>query len=247
MFMNDVSEFGHASAMLKEAAARRILRSTDWLQRELLGHALSLDTALDMRKQISVCSLSENGDLLGQWRAYGRPGDSYAIGFDGPALVKELLQHRVLLAPCIYSDTQQREVIERTLEVTVALASSSGFQQSDTHKEPMPAGLLDLIGNTAMRYIQTCVLLKHPSFEDEREWRLVQLGGTFRFRAGRSHLVPYTEFPLGLTFYQGLVKEVVIGPSPVPAADEASLKWFLNECLGGDTPIRHSSAPYRAW
>ena len=76
MFMNDMKEFSHASAMLKNAASARLSPSSDWLHRQLLDHALALDTALDMRKQIAVCSLSEDGDLLGQWRAYGRPGDS---------------------------------------------------------------------------------------------------------------------------------------------------------------------------
>ena len=174
-------------------------------------------------------------------------GDSYAIGFDGPALAKELQQHRVLLAPCVYSDSQQREAIDRTLDVCLARASESGFTQADAAARPMPTGLLTLVNNTAMGYIQTCVLLKHPSFMEEREWRLVQLGGAFKFRAGRSHLVPYAELAFGAQFYLGLVKEVVIGPSPAHDADEASLRWFLNECFGGATPIRQSRVPYRAW
>jgi hypothetical protein len=247
MFMNDLREFGHASAMLKDAAQIRLSRSSDWLHRQLLNHALTLDTELDMRKQIAVCSLSENGDLLGQWRAYGRPGDSYAIGFDGSALAKELQQHRVFLAPCVYSDAEQKKAIERTLDVSLARASASGFKESDAAVSPISAELLKLVSSTAMGYIQTCALLKHPAFEDEREWRLVQLGGDFKFRAGRSHLVPYAEFPLGLPFYQGLLTEIVIGPSPLPDVEEASLRWFLNECFGGSTPIRHSRAPYRAW
>ena len=216
MFMNDIKEFSHASTMLKDAASVRLSRSSDWLHRQLLNHAQTLDTALDMRKQIAVSSLSEDGDLLGQWRAYGRPGDSYAIGFDGPALAKELQQHRVLLAPCVYSDSQQREAIDRTLDVCLARASESGFTQADAAAQPMPTGLLTLVSNTAMGYIQTCVLLKHPSFMEEREWRLVQLGGAFKFRAGRSHLVPYAELAFGAQFYLGLVKEVVIGPDGHP-------------------------------
>lgn len=247
MFMNDIKEFSHASNMLKDAASVRSSRSSDWLHRQLLNHAQTLDTALDLRKQIAICSMSEDGDLLGQWRAYGRPGDSYAIGFDGLALAKELQRQGVLLAPCVYSAPEQQDAIDRTLDICLARASKSGFTEADATARPIPTGLATLVSNAAMCYIQTCVLLKHPSFMEEREWRLVHLGGDFKFRPGRSHLVPYAELAFGTPFYLGLVKEVVIGPSPAHDTDEASLRWFLNECFGGTTPIRRSSVPYRAW
>jgi len=33
-----------------------------------------------------VFSLSEDGDRLSQWRAYGKPGDGYSLGFESAGI-----------------------------------------------------------------------------------------------------------------------------------------------------------------
>ena len=46
----------------------------------------SLDEALHRSAHYFVCSFSEAGDDLGQWRAYADNGQGYALGFDTRAL-----------------------------------------------------------------------------------------------------------------------------------------------------------------
>jgi hypothetical protein len=91
--------------------------------------------------------------------------------------------------------------------------------------------------------------MKHPSFFEEREWRLIRIGSLtkFRFRTGRSHLVPYIELPIGAGFGEGLIKEIVIGPSPHPHLDKSALEWFLNEQGAAGTSVRASNVPFRMW
>ena len=58
MFMNDIKEFSHASAMLKDAASGAVVSKLRLATPAPLNHALSPDTALNATKQLAVCSLS---------------------------------------------------------------------------------------------------------------------------------------------------------------------------------------------
>jgi hypothetical protein len=52
---------------------------------------------------IFIGSFSEQGDELSQWRAYGRTGDSYSLGFDARALASAATQIGWRLVPCVYN------------------------------------------------------------------------------------------------------------------------------------------------
>ena len=47
-----------------------------------------LSSGIERIANYFVCCFSTNGDDLGQWRAYADDGKGYALGFDGPALVR---------------------------------------------------------------------------------------------------------------------------------------------------------------
>lgn len=163
-FLNDSSEIKYALGLLdsivketggnagdpSEAADQVILAAAH----ELLSYV-----------EIYAVCFCENGDLLSQWRGYGH-GGGYAVGFKGdnlhvkdrslPSLVKvhyDPAEHRRLLVDLV--------VRWRTAPKDLPLADND-----------RPAhNLARLI--FAVAFAEVIAGLKHPSFAEEQEWRLV--------------------------------------------------------------------------
>lgn len=95
--------------------------------------------------------------------------------------------------------------------------------------------------------------IKHPSFTEEREHRIVVVhtyAGTspLKFREGKSSLVPYLELPAP----RALLKHVVIGPNVQPqlaaTALDAAIETYTDmPAFIGDVKVTHSQIPYRTW
>lgn len=91
---------------------------------------------------------------------------------------------------------------------------------------------------------------KHPAFEEEQEWRVIQPTHKFlecrkKFRAGKSMLVPYIELALAEDPY--FIKEVFVGPSPNTSLSVASVKGLFESHSHSDVEVRESQIPYRYW
>ena len=92
--------------------------------------------------------------------------------------------------------------------------------------------------------------LKHSSFSEEAEWRLVSpledlSDLKHKFRPGRISIIPYTEFPLadeGGDFEARL--SVVIGPAPDQMLSMNAVSWFLNKRWSGHD-VTFASNAYR--
>ena len=98
-----------------------------------------------------------------------------------------------------------------------------------------------------MQMSDVASFIKHPSFCEEREWRVViQFRNQVHYRSGGSFLVPFAELPLGLKATRALV-DVVVGPTPHPALAVESVKAYLHSKLGYEVPVRASDIPFRAW
>lgn len=251
-FLNDASEFTYSTQLIAEIATDLKKSSTNWFEQQLLNHAVALHTSDSLKRQVFVFSLSENGDLLSQWRAYGRNGNAYAMGFSPSMLVETLADQRILLAPCLYERDAQVLKIRELLNVALSEFHSLGFNPADAQKQSWPPGLAQAISDVNLAFIQAAALIKHPAFVDEREWRLVRIGlqdgisGALQFRLASSHLVPYVEWSVAAGFGQRLLKEIVIGPSPHFAIDAASIEHFLSQRVATGVIVRSSTVPFRS-
>ena len=100
-FLNDAQEFQQA----REVAIGHFLRlardSSHGQAREI---ADLLGESLERVSQVNICvfSLSENGNLLSQWRAYCSSG-GYSLGFNVEELVDVASRQGFTLVPCVYS------------------------------------------------------------------------------------------------------------------------------------------------
>ena len=107
----------------------------------------------------------------------------------------------------------------------------------------MPLG-----GNLRAYLNRYAPILKHKSFEEEREWRIVTrpimcTRDLFGYRVGTSMVIPYFRMPLGKN---PAIREVVIGPTPHPEQSRHSVTGFLVK-HNIDAKVRTSEVPYRNW
>ena len=92
--------------------------------------------------------------------------------------------------------------------------------------------------------------LKHPTFKEEQEWRIFKRpdpGDSPKFRAGKSMLVPYGEFPFRDEHNNTPIVEVVVGPNPHMALSKSSVEGLLIASDLRDVAVLESSVPFRNW
>lgn len=206
--------------------------------------------------QTFVFSLSERPDVLSQWRGY-TPNGGYAIGFYGQALAKIGWENRLRVKECTY-DTYNNQVavdsiIDRFCEkcrsefIALKRSDSDQYYKELAH---LLAGELSVNG----------VLIKHESFIEEKEWRLVgdaKLAGTKKFRPSGPYIRPYIEIPINSRF-DGTEKEITCHPYNGPLLRDIWVSPGLDRNLVNDplvdlveasglfiSAIKHSQSPYR--
>ncbi len=243
-FLNDRREFLHALDLVRQ----EIERMLDSSERE--NHRILEDMRDSLAGHgsinVCVCSFSEERDSLAQWRAYAGRSSGFAIGFPGDLLVATAQNQRWYLAPCIYDESQQRAVIRALVEeVFEENLATQDTRKSDEHRLAQGGSLCAYLNRYAP-------ILKHRSFAEEREWRIIsrplfcQLP-QFDFREGNSSLIPYFKLPLCDKDSTFRVHEIVVGPTPDEHRSIRSVRSFLVRNDLEETSVTSSEVPYRNW
>lgn len=201
----------------------------------------------DVRPLFFITCFCEVDDLLSQWRGYSPSETGYSLGFHSYALVEDSFRQELFRV--IYDPREQesavRSVIQRSLETD--RESSKGEWLED-------------------KLIQLAICLKHPSFAEEREWRLIlhlDLAGDrrrqlrpeslgIRYRSAGRFVVPYVE--RSPQTMDGRWEEPILhlasvrhGPTSSPDEAREGLEWLLwshgygtdrTAILGSDTRLR---------
>lgn len=241
-FMNDTEEMSHGVNYIQESI------KSDWVQERLLGDKISealefvssalgdhVDGYMDFNPMF-VCSFSQAGDLLSQWRAYG----SYSIEFDGQE-VKEWLSE-CTYDPGVKSAIVEEATIEAVNEISGHLLSSAdGFSPAAHHEY--------------LSLIKLAATFKHESFEEEKEVRMIlekmDCDYPFRFRPRGGILIPYIEVPVSLKS----IVSIKVGPMRDQELAYKSMCMFVDEIMrlneykdirGDGIRVEKSAAPFRS-
>jgi hypothetical protein len=198
-----------------------------------------------------VTCFCEEGNLLSQWRAYADRGAGFSIGLSWGGLFNH--PRSVIDQPLCkvwYDEERQLALIEELV------------QQICATLEPVAAGT-DVVVNhnlaaEALRALRIVLLdylpcLKHPSFAEEREWRIVQNCdayeeyqvlqtykgyegrnlGRLRFRQAAGTIAPYVDLELKWPhqpYWSRLpIVSVTYGPNQQPSLAKASLRMLLEQ------------------
>jgi ParB-like chromosome segregation protein Spo0J len=166
--LNDAKEMLLTADLTAEAldsvASRK---STSPRDRAICAELREFARWLDTPQRVYIFSLSERADTLSQWRAYGQPGSSYALGFSTALLQRAATAHGLELCKCIYDRRRQLAYVRALVRFAIQRVRSF---MTDKHDRNSRFGIhLDFV-------VMLLILgqyLKHPDFAEEQEWRLV--------------------------------------------------------------------------
>lgn len=245
-YLNDVREFQLAITLVQEE-----LHSMKSHRAEHRGLVNEMERGLAGIETINVCvcSLSADGDVLSQWRAYGGPASGFAVGFSGAFLRTVSDALGFWLVPVHYEEQEQRLLIRTLLEdVLSENLQRREERQSDGDGVPgQPPG-----GNLVAYLNRYAPILKHKSFSEEKEWRIISrplpcTNDRFGYRASASMLIPYYRMPLSSEQHRSGSKRSSWDPRHILTSRSARLSDFSPRGSLQDVVVRNSQVPYRNW
>jgi hypothetical protein len=258
-YLNDRREYVHARDLFVEVITEKKKNASD-------SEKLTLDQSLDVIQtvhtlenyRVFVSSFSANEDQLSQWRAYGSAAKGISIGFDLRRLnIPEVESSANVFAPCVYSRQQQINMIGVWLQHFFSVmqrmkdANAKNSSESLCKDDPPDVATKKLLtafgADLSMELFQIVMdpgrlfaLMKHESFAEENEWRLVISESRARINSSPHKLqtrvrgttfVPYISVPIQqLPSKHGSnsrIKSITIGPHPDPEMAMYALSEFL--------------------
>jgi hypothetical protein len=213
--------------------------------------------------------LSEDGDLLSQWRGYAANATGVSVGFS-----KDYLEHLAeasrpvqgsektgfTLQRVEYDPAIQEELIKPAYIEIKKLINEGAFKfssrrslldvRSDDEVKRDNEKINRASSNLSLRILilfEKLFLLKTNAFREEREWRLISYlvksgNDMCSFRAMNDRIVPFREFEL-LKLGKDSVVEVILGPKNT--TPNYVIDSLLKQSGFANVKILHSKATYR--
>lgn len=271
-YLNDRTEFAFGLEILEMVLAHGEGTET-WpadLRQEIL-----LAIALMKRGHLSTYVLSASfcrkGNVLSQWRAYGKRDGAIAIGFDidhlrDQARVQNFVCGRVhyYWAEALHrpeDESFSSWLEERCRELVTRLSDVSSLREK-AEAEPVGNREIEIIEQSGRHatlevwIAEVAAFIKHPAFSEEVEWRCVSIErpigiGTERLlldRPAGAKVIPFANFDLKASSdgYLG-IRQLVIGPTADPEAiDHATLHLMRQTSTRGGLSIATPFHPLRS-
>jgi hypothetical protein len=255
LYLNDASEFNYAKNLLSHKIKSLCDNNPDFKAESSWGYFFFEYLEKNINKLLPsgnyscfACSFSEASDLLSQWRGYCRNGSGYSLGFSLERLQSCVNPAGFIIKPCIYDENKQTDAIGEL----VKKASDRFVQEVGRTGENWDAKSRYLSAEIIVEFIQLAPFLKHPKFEEEREWRIVanletkNVRSLIKFRTGRTMIVPYIEIPLPIVNENLVINEVIVGPTLESEISMASVELLLKSRNIICPNIKCSTIPYRS-
>lgn len=246
-FLNDAAEIRYTVNLLLDRArsfSPRLEREWSvWLSEHLLGTRMRF-----------VACLTANGNLLSQWRSYCPPTKGVSLGFAATKLTASVKDQSCLLGKCIY-DPKVHSRIAKTISEQIKHRAMTTIPNKDSWEEYDQGKYTAIFEESADDLLRIAALLKHPSFHEEQEWRIISPsiptdGETpISYREGSSNLVPYMNFQLPKTV-DGLLdlEHVILGPTQNPGNSVSSFSHYLSaKRASPKRGTNYCRIPYRSW
>lgn len=210
--------------------------------------------------------LSEDGDLLSQWRAYAADASGVSIGFSKEYLeqlseeIRNQKKSYIALQKVEYNPEDQQRLLEPTYVKIKEAINGGAFRvpalrglldvRSDEEREIENKRIKDAFSRllmTVLPLVSKLFLLKTDAFREEREWRLISyfiktVEDTCLFRVQNNRIIPFREFEL-LALDRDPIVEVILGSKNM--TPNYVIESFLKQRGVADVKISHSKATYR--
>ena len=200
------------------------------------------DNAKAIRPGVCVTSFSEERDQLSQWRAYSGEG-GYCLGLSGALLRDCAKDQGFIFGRCTYSHQESYQVAE---EILMRLIRS--YRASDKSEDSMKKLKVQI----AIDIAQYGPLLKHRSFAEEKEWRIItpqiSIGDKrLDFRPSSGKILPFVSVNIEKCLRRKGAEDgalVVIGPGRDPGLASYAIQAFTHREIGS-VGIGRSESPFR--
>lgn len=248
--MNDREECKFAHSVAKRIAYTELSKADSDFRTKFMSE---FDEQLERYGGIPiyVACFSECEDLLSQWRGYGGKL-GYALGFSSTSLASIASKQGFKFEPVKYNN-QEHEALLRPIVLELIEHFEPGWEA------PLDREKIEKIFRPGMAQIAAkSAIVKHPSFSEEREWRLhsvpfADLIDKTDFVVRGDSIVPIVKFSLetGKTFARPrmtrdiCLRGCVVGPGP-DQDERSSAIWSVavrhNVSIG---QVMRSAAPLR--
>lgn len=252
-YMNDSAEMKHSVDLVRDEITRRLAEGHH--RTKLLNQFLEWITyRITDGHMLFGASFRSNGNLLSQWRSYSVPGKGVSLGFNPEAILLRARVQSFQIGKCIYDPAEQRRLIEKIVDAVVHRADERGESDDLAARYPSQT-YYPVFEQVESDLLRVAALLKHPSFQEEEEWRIVSpvitddLRSPVLFREGASMLVPYFEFKLTSGSGEPIpLEHLFLGPTLNINLSMDSLKLYLaKQGINPRQGISYCQIPYRQW
>ena len=229
--LNDPTEITIAKSIASKIFEER-KKDFSGKKKELYEKCKTIIESSDTGKEYQfICSFTEEGDLLSQWRAYC-PQGGVSVGFFVPkisqndqyleiknsSLHNDYYVHENYIYKCIYDTQEQKQKINDLLDFLI---------------EHADVGKGQLIGFFNIMIQTFSYSFKHKSFEEEREWRLCCFAFSdekqIKYRVKNSMLIPYLPFRIVDKENHSIISRIIVGPSRNKETLKSSILSYLND------------------
>jgi Protein of unknown function (DUF2971) len=250
-YMNDSAELKHSVDLIRMEITKRI--TAGHAKPNLLNQFLEWIThRITNGHMLFAASFRSNGNLLSQWRGYSKLGKGVSLGFNPSYILKCAQEQSFQIGKCIYNSSDQRRLIKQIVDSVEALAQAHP-ENMDVPERHTPQSYYDIFEKIESDLLRIAAILKHPSFQEEEEWRIVSpaltdyVASPVLFREGTSMLVPYVEFKLLQDKDKPIALEhIFLGPTPNINISMNSLTMFLaKNGVNPEKGITYCEIPYR--
>jgi len=237
-FMNDAKEFEYAFDLITELYPPQ--KKTGMMP---VPNSAFADQIKKYRWRyesdfLFVISFSENPDQLSQWRGYAGLHSGYSIGFSKRFLSS--IHSSAELQQCEYNEDSQRAAVKKILDECIPSLSSK------YHQHGLDPEYLDEVEKATAELVPLATRIKHPKFEEEREWRIViQAIEEIKYRPSANAVVPYIE--LEIDPKKKPIEQIIVGPGPHKQRSKVTLEQMLQQFCFGDVEVVISEVPFVNW
>jgi hypothetical protein len=248
--LNDASEFTFAVDSFTDALNSRRQQVVD-VGGDALWSEWQRVLGMSQEARAYIVSFCEDGDLLSQWRAYGgTTGFAVAFNNERTNALTNSLPDKGGVFRCCYERAEQHEIIAYSL-THLLTRFTQATQALPNHRD-------EVVYNFGRHFLGqlliTAAIFKHPSFAEEKEWRLILRAAQpkwpasdLQFRAVGSRLMPYLELAFPVDGLEGLVEKIVVGPNPNSAVARKLASEVFEYAGFGTFPVQGSAIPFRDW
>jgi len=252
--LNDHSEFRYSVRLLREEF-KNSLTSTDeecsWLAKYLY-ETMENDGA-DASFFFVFC-MSLVRDDLSQWRGYGGGEGGVSIGFRPMGLVTTEVTKQGYVLPVQYEVAEHEKIIQNVANWTNIFFKEGLKRRPGADRKQWATSFLEMWRE---QIVYLAPILKHPSFKDEKEWRLIYAlhpNDIAKIEILQRSALISRHLPI--SFGSKLpIREVVVGPCRHPSVSLISVGTYLsaqgysvNEAEENDpnkVTIKSSSIPFQ--